>query len=65
VACIPLLGNDREINKSTTVVTRQLPVNSNRGTVFSVRSVPRYYKQGQLAVGVDLVSQITAEVPSL
>jgi hypothetical protein len=45
----PLLGNDREINDYTTAVTRQQPVNSNRRTVFSVRSVPRCYKQGQLA----------------
>jgi uncharacterized membrane protein YcgQ (UPF0703/DUF1980 family) len=31
--------------------TVQRPVNSNRGTGFSVRSVPRY-KQGQLSVAV-------------
>jgi hypothetical protein len=30
-----LLGNDREINKYTTAVTRQRHVNSNRGAVFS------------------------------
>jgi hypothetical protein len=41
---VPLLGNDRETNK-TTDVTRQRPLNSNRGTVFSVRSVPSCYKQ--------------------
>jgi hypothetical protein len=33
----PLLGND--------TVNRQRPVNSNRGTVFSVLSVPICYKQ--------------------
>jgi hypothetical protein len=48
----PMLGNDREISSYTTTVTRQLPVNRNRGTVFSVRPVPRCYKQGQLAVEI-------------
>jgi hypothetical protein len=37
----PLLGNDRE-------TTRQRSVNSNRGTVFSVRSVPRYNKHSSV-----------------
>jgi hypothetical protein len=46
----PLLGNDREIGNYTTAVTRQLPVNSNRGTLFSVRSVPRCYKQNEWGV---------------
>jgi hypothetical protein len=32
-------------------VTRQRPVN-NRGTVFSTRSVPRWYKQDNLEVAV-------------
>jgi hypothetical protein len=41
----PLLGNDREISNYTTAVTRQRLVNSNRGTVFSVPSVLRRYKQ--------------------
>jgi hypothetical protein len=43
----PLLGNDREANNSTTTVTRQRPLNSNRGTVFSVRSALGRYKQGK------------------
>jgi hypothetical protein len=47
-----LLGNDREINNYTLAVTRQPPVNSNRETVFSVRSVPRCYKQDKLGVAV-------------
>jgi hypothetical protein len=33
-----------------TAITRQQPVNSNREMVFSMQSVPRCYKQGQLAV---------------
>jgi hypothetical protein len=49
----PLLGNDSEISNHTTAVTRQRSVNSNRGKVFSVRSAPICYKQGQLAVGVN------------
>jgi hypothetical protein len=40
----PLLGNDREISSCTTTVSRQRTVNSHRGTVFSVRFVPRYCK---------------------
>jgi hypothetical protein len=48
-----LLGIDRDLSNYTTAVTRQRPVNSNRGTVFSVRSVPKCYKQGKL--GVELV----------
>jgi hypothetical protein len=40
-----LLGNDREADKKTTAVNKQRSVDSNRGTVFSVRSVPRCYKQ--------------------
>jgi hypothetical protein len=43
----PLLGNHREMSSCKTAVTRQRPVNSNKGTVFSVRSVPRCYKQGK------------------
>jgi hypothetical protein len=30
----PLLGNDHEISNHTMTVTRQWPVNSNRGKVF-------------------------------
>jgi hypothetical protein len=47
----PLLGNDRETSSYTTAgfakkhgFTERIR-NSNRGTVFSVRFVPRYYKQ--------------------
>jgi hypothetical protein len=52
----PLLGNDRETNSYTTTVTTQRTVYSNRGTVFSVRSVPRFYKQFRLGgtAGVQL-----------
>jgi hypothetical protein len=47
-------------------VARQRPVKSNRGTVFSVRSVTRYYKQDKLVEAVgELVRQITAGVQSL
>jgi hypothetical protein len=38
----PLLGNEHEIRNYITVVI------SNRRTLFSVRSVPRYHKQGKL-----------------
>jgi hypothetical protein len=48
-----LLNNDSEISNYTTTVTRQLPVKSNRGTVFSVRSVPICCKQDKLVI--DLV----------
>jgi hypothetical protein len=43
-----LLGNDCEICNYTTAVTRQRPVNSNRGMIFSVQSVPRCYKKDKL-----------------
>jgi hypothetical protein len=46
----PLLGNDREIRNYSTNVTRQRPVNSNKETVFSVRFVPRCYKQDKFGV---------------
>jgi hypothetical protein len=39
----------------TTVVTWQMLVNSNRGTVFSVGSVPRCYKQARLVRSVSRV----------
>jgi hypothetical protein len=56
VACIsPLLGNDREIRNYTMGVIRQRPVNSNRGTVFSVRAMLRCYKQDELVGELDLV----------
>jgi hypothetical protein len=45
-----LLCNYREISNYTTAVTRQRPVNSNRGTVFSVLPVPRSYKQNKLGM---------------
>jgi hypothetical protein len=48
----PLLGNDREISNYTTTVTRQWSVNSKRGTVFPVRSLPRRYKQDKLGAAV-------------
>jgi hypothetical protein len=47
---VPLLGNDREISNYLTAITRQWSIKSNRGMVFSVQSVPRCYKQGELAV---------------
>jgi hypothetical protein len=51
-----LLGNDHEINNYTKAITRWQPINSNSGTVLSVQSVPRCYKQDEL-VG-ELVSQL-------
>jgi hypothetical protein len=45
-----LLGNDRDISIYTTAATRQRPSNSNRGTAFSVRSVPICYKQDKLGL---------------
>jgi hypothetical protein len=59
---VPLLGNDREICKYAAAVTRQRPVNNSGGTVFPTRSVPKYYKQGNLGAGV---SWITAGVQLL
>jgi hypothetical protein len=60
-----LLGKDREISNYTTAVPRQwlkvimwspqqtqMQQLHNRGMVFSMRSVSRCYKQGQLAVVV-------------
>jgi hypothetical protein len=43
-----LLHNDSEISNYTMAITRQWPLNSNRGIVFSVRSMPRCYKQDEL-----------------
>jgi hypothetical protein len=43
-----LLGNYHEISNYTTIITRQQPVNSNRGMI-SVSSVPRCCKQDKLA----------------
>jgi hypothetical protein len=40
-----LLGNNGETNDWTTAIIKQRLVNSNRGTLFSVQSMPRYYKQ--------------------
>jgi hypothetical protein len=48
-----LLGYDSEINNYSTAVTKQRPINSNRGKVFSVRSVPRCYKQDKSGVAVN------------
>jgi hypothetical protein len=53
----PLQDNDREISNYIAVVTRQRPVNSNRETVFSVRSVLTL-QAGQVRV----FSQITSRV---
>jgi hypothetical protein len=47
----PMLGNNCKINCKM-VVTRQQPINSNRETVFSVRSMLRCYKQDKLGVAV-------------
>jgi hypothetical protein len=44
VACRPI-ARQRFWSSQTRAVTRQRHVNSNRGTVFSVGSVPRCYKQ--------------------
>jgi hypothetical protein len=46
----PLLGNDHEISRYATAITRNRLVNSNRKTVFSVLSVPTYYKQDKWGV---------------
>jgi hypothetical protein len=50
---VSLLGNDGEISKYTTAVTRQQAVERNRGMVFSIKSVPRYDKQDKLSVAVN------------
>jgi hypothetical protein len=55
----PLLGKGREINNYTKTVTRQRSVNSNRGTVFSVRSTPRCYKQEESVS--ELVGELVSE----
>jgi hypothetical protein len=39
-------------NNYAAAVTRQRPVNSNWGIVFSTRSLPRYYKHGHIAVEI-------------
>jgi hypothetical protein len=47
----PLLGNDREIGRYATAIFANKSVSttiigySSKGKVFSVQSVPRYYKQ--------------------
>jgi hypothetical protein len=63
----PLLSNDREIINYTTAVTRQRTINNNRETVFSVRSVPKCYKQDKLVERVsewvsEWVSQLVGEL---
>jgi hypothetical protein len=45
----PLLGNDPETNNYTTTVTRQRPVNSNRGTLSSMRFVSRCYRRSEVS----------------
>jgi hypothetical protein len=47
----PLVGGDREIGDCTAAVARQWSAN-NRGMLFSVRSVPRCYKQGRWSNGL-------------
>jgi hypothetical protein len=42
-----MLGNDRKIRNYTHSITRQRPVNSNRGRVLSVVSVPKCFSQGE------------------
>jgi hypothetical protein len=54
----PLLGNDREISTYTRDVTRHRPVNNDRRTVFSVRSVLRC-KQDML--GLEWVGELVYE----
>jgi hypothetical protein len=56
-----MLSNGREINNYTVTLTRQQPVNSNRGTVFSVLSVPTYYKQDKLFVSELVKSWLVSE----
>jgi hypothetical protein len=53
-----LLRNDCEISNYTTAVTRQRTVNSNRGIVFSVQSVPRCYKD---KLGVAVKGRVIAQ----
>jgi hypothetical protein len=53
----PSLGIDREISICTTAITRQQPVNSNRGTVSSVRSVLSCYTQDKLGVVSQSINQ--------
>jgi hypothetical protein len=45
-----MLGSNRQINNYTAAVTRQRPLNNNRGKVFSVRSLLKCYKQDKLGV---------------
>jgi hypothetical protein len=47
-----LLGNGQEISNYTTSVTRQRLVKSNKGKVFSLRSVPRSYRKDKLEVAI-------------
>jgi hypothetical protein len=61
----PLPGNDREISDYTTapqtIIFPRQQLNSNRGTVFSVRSVPRCSKQDKSLDSVDSVSELVGE----
>jgi hypothetical protein len=41
----PLLGNGRKTDNYTTDLTRQWPINSNRDTVSSPRSVLKYKQE--------------------
>jgi hypothetical protein len=47
----PLLGNNHEMN-CTMAITRQQPINSNRGTVFPVWTILTCYEQDKLGVAV-------------
>jgi hypothetical protein len=47
-----LLDSDLEVSTYITAITRQWPVNRNRGTMFSVWFMPRYYKQDKSVSGV-------------
>jgi hypothetical protein len=56
----PLLSNDRVMSNYTMAAIRQQPVNSNRGMVFSMISVPRCYKQAKLGVRSELVGKLVS-----
>jgi hypothetical protein len=65
VACYPLLRIDRKISSYGTTVARQPLVNVNKGTVFSVQSVPRCYEQSLLFCRFSrLVIQLASELPN-
>jgi hypothetical protein len=59
VACRPL-DRQRPQNNWKTAITMQRSINSNRGTIFSVQSLPRCYKQDSLC-GVSGVESIVRQ----